>query len=101
MFPAFANALELKNPLAEAGVTSIPDLINGIANFIAFQIAPPIITIMVLWGAFKMLTAGGNESKFQEGKKTITYAIIGAAAVLLASGITSLIKNFLQAGVNP
>ena len=92
------QGLVLKNPLGDVGVTSIQGLITAIIGFIILDIAPPIITIMFLVGAFKMLTAGSNESKFQEGKKTLTYAIIGAAVVLLAYGASDLIQSFLKQG---
>jgi hypothetical protein len=90
--------LVLKNPLGDVGVTSIQGLISAIIGFIILDIAPPIITIMFLVGAFKMLTAGSNESKFKEGKNTLTYAVIGAAVVLLSYGATDLIKSFLSQG---
>ena len=86
--------LVLENPLGGAGVDSIPALIDKITTFLV-EAAAPIVTIMILVGAFKMLTAAGNENKFQEGKKTITYAIIGMAVVLLSKGVTSIIKDFL------
>jgi hypothetical protein len=81
----------LPNPL---GVGTIPELIDRITTYI-IQLAAPIVTIMILVGAFQMLTAAGNESKFSQGKKTITYAVIGMAVVLVAKGITAVITNFL------
>lgn len=98
--PLAAHALTLSNPLGGVGVNSIQDLIAAIISFVILDIAPPIITVMFLVGAFKMLTAGSNETKFQEGRKTLTYAIIGTAVVLLAYGVTDLIKSFLGQGAS-
>jgi len=95
MFPAFANALALKNPLADANVTDIPSLVTKITNYV-MAISGSIATIMVLVGAFQMISASGNETKFQQGKKTITYAVIGLAVVLAASGVTKIVENFLK-----
>ncbi len=93
MFPIVAHALTLENPLGNTGVNSISALIDKITTALV-EAAAPIVTIMVLVGAFKMLTAGDNETKFQDGKKTITYAVIGMAVVLLAKGIELVIKDF-------
>lgn len=41
-----------------------------------------IVGIVVIWGAFLMITSAGNESKYKEGKKKITSAIIGLVIVL-------------------
>lgn len=95
LLPAIVLAEEqvgpLKNPL---GVSTIPALVDKITTYI-IELAAPIVTIMILVGAFQMLTAAGNESKFSQGKKTITYAVIGMAVVLVAKGITAVITNFL------
>lgn len=41
-----------------------------------------IVAVVVIWGAFLMITSAGNESKYKEGKKKITSAIIGLVVVL-------------------
>jgi hypothetical protein len=87
-------ALKLDNPLGSQGVTTIPGLVDKIIDFL-IQLSAPVVTIMILVGAFKMLTAGGNTDKFKEGKKTITYAVIGLAIILISKGITSIVKDFL------
>ncbi len=68
-----------------------------LTNVIAFLsgIAIPITVIMVLVGAFQMMTSSGDPEKFTQGRKTLTYAAIGFAIAILASGITSLINNIL------
>ncbi len=80
----------LPNPLR---VSSIGDLINKIIDYLII-IAAPILTIMVLIGAFQIMFAEGNSEKWQTGKKTIVYAVIGYAIILLSKGISSLIANF-------
>lgn len=61
-----------------------------------YLVAIPIVTIMVLYGAFLMLTSGGDPAQFNKGKKAILYAIIGFIVVLVAGGIPTLIKGFLS-----
>jgi hypothetical protein len=81
----------LDNPL---NVDTVKGLLDRITSFL-IDISAPIVTIMILIGAFKMLTAGGDENKFKEGKKTITYAVIGMTIVLISKGIALVIKDFL------
>ena len=93
VFAQTENPIPLENPLT--GVNSFDDLANKIIGYMTTILAP-IITIMVLVGAFKMLSAAGNENKFKEGRKTLTYAVIGAAVVLLAQGVSLVVQNFLK-----
>ena len=52
-------------------------------------------TIYVFVGAFQMVTAYGNESKYAAGKTTITYALIGLAIGVLALVIVNFFILFL------
>jgi len=49
--------------------------------------------IMLLVGAFKYLTAGGEAKKAQEASKTITYAIVGLVLFLGIWFILTLIRT--------
>lgn len=93
-----ARAITIKNPLGPQNQT-VADIIQAVVN--AFQIlAGGVATVMVLWGAFKILTAGGEPKKFEEGKHTIVYAAVGLAIVFLAGGVVSLVANLLgDAGI--
>ncbi len=66
---------------------------NSVAGFLFYDIAAPLTSIMVLVGGFQMMTAAGDPEKFSKGKKTLTYAAVGFVIVLIAGGITSLIKS--------
>ena len=83
--------LTLPNPV---GVSTFPQVIANITQFLVY-IAIPLTAIMVLVGGFQMITAGGDPEKFSKGRKTLMYAAIGFAIVLLASGIAAIIQNFL------
>lgn len=41
-----------------------------------------IVLVMLIWGAFLMMTSAGSQSKYDEGKKKITSAVIGLVIVL-------------------
>lgn len=88
-----ARTITIENPLGPQNQT-VADIIRAVVG--AFQIlAGGVATVMVLWGAFKILTAGGEPKKFEEGKHTIVYAAIGLAIVFLAGGVVSLVANLL------
>ena len=86
---------ELPNPIK--GVTNITGLIAKVMGTLYF-IIPPIAVLMVIIGAFQILTAGGAEDKYKTGKRTITYAVIGIAIFLLADLLIGLITELLGAG---
>jgi hypothetical protein len=72
--------------------------VNGvIKNIGAFMLAlaVPICGIMVIVGAFQMMTAAGDPTKFGNGRKTLLYAAIGFVIVLFASSVVPLIKSVL------
>ena len=90
---AFADDISLSNPLSCDDLTCVA---GKIVSFL-YTIAIPITVIMVLVGAFQMMTSGGDPQKFSDGRKTITYAAIGFAVILIAGSLVTLIKNILGA----
>jgi hypothetical protein len=70
------------------------DVVNKIATGL-LQIAAPLVVIMVIIGGFQVMSSGGNEEKYVAGRKTILYAVIGFAIVLVAKSIALIIKNLL------
>lgn len=88
-----ARAVSIPNPLGPQNQT-VADIIKAVTG--AFQIfAGGVATVMVLWGAFKILTAGGDPKKYEAGKHTIIYAAIGLAIVFLAGGVVTLVADIL------
>lgn len=84
-------ALYLQDPLRGQTVAMVAQSIVSLLNMVAV----PILGIMVVWGGFQMMSAGGNESKFGEGRRTILYGVIGFAVVLLANTIVTAIREIL------
>ncbi len=85
----------LPNPLGQG--TDIYDLLNRIAFNYLLPIAAPIAVIMIIYGAFQILTAAGDVEKVKTGRKTIVYAAVGLGIVLLSTGIVAIIKEILGA----
>ncbi len=85
----------LPNPLT---YTSFTDLLDGIAKFLLL-LAVPVATIIIIYGAFLILTSAGSADKVEQGKKAILYAAIGLGIMLLFRVIMALIASLLGANV--
>lgn len=57
----------------------------------AIGIAQILAVIMILWGAFKYSTSGGDQSKIKEGKDIIIGALVGFALLLLIKVLIPII----------
>lgn len=107
LFPLLLLGLFLNNKVLAAdigGVTltnplgsnkSIEDIIKGIANY-AITLAGVIVVIMIIIGAFQILTAGGDPEKVKKGRHTILWSVVGFAIVLSAYGIAAIIEKLLE-----
>lgn len=81
----------IENPLKFG---TIPEILDEVAKFL-YTIAIAVVTIMVLWGGFQILTAAGRPEQIDKGKKTLLYAVIGTVVILVAGGIADLTANIL------
>ena len=81
----------LENPLK---YDTIPELINGILGYLVI-IAAPICALLILIGGFQLMTAAGNVEKVATGRKTIIYAAVGYAIILVSYGLSAVIKDIL------
>lgn len=72
-------------------------LVNNIIGLI-FYIALPIATIMIMYGGFLILIAGGDQKKVGSGLNFIKSAIIGLAIVF---GVNIILRSiFIAIGVD-
>jgi hypothetical protein len=71
------------------------DLKSTIINIIQWVLGllGLIAVIMILYGGFMWMTAGGNEDKVSTAKKIISAAVIGLIVVLLAWAIVIFVVN--------
>lgn len=86
-----SQTIQIPNPLQ---AKTFEDLIAALNRWL-LVIAVPILTLMIIIGAFQIMTGAGNPEKITQGRHTITYAIIGYALLLISSGITFIIKEVL------
>jgi hypothetical protein len=91
-FAQNGQPLTLINPLGN--VNSVNDLVKNIGAFM-LALAVPICGIMVIVGAFQMMTAAGDPAKFSKGRMTLFYAAIGFIVVLFATSVVPVLKSIL------
>lgn len=74
-------------------------ILIGIRNFILF-VGVVLIVIFIVIAAIKFMGSGGDEKKVEEAKKSLKYALIGAAITLAAFAIlqtsVGLLRNASQ-----
>ena len=70
--------------------TTITTIINGILG-----LSMATAVIMMVYGGYQLITAGGNEQTIQRGKTTLKWAIGGIIFIVLAFSIISAINDAL------
>ena len=65
---------------------TIADLINVALGFLGV-----VAVVIILFGGFKWMVAGGNDEKVAEAKRLIIAGIIGLAIILSAYAIASFV----------
>jgi len=89
--PLLTSAIEFQNPL-EYG--TFDELVTAIISFI-FKIAVVVTPLMVMIGAFFLLTAAGDPKKVGTGKTIISYALIGLVIIMLARALIYMIERVI------
>ena len=62
-----------------------------------FKIGSGLAVLMILIGAFTMVTSTGDPSRVDRGRKTVIWAIVGFAITMLVNGIIALLRALLGA----
>jgi ribosome-associated translation inhibitor RaiA len=71
--------------------TKITHLINWLSAIIGI-----VAVIMIIFGGFKYITSGGNDTSVASAKKTILYALIGLVIVALSQLIVKFVLQNVQ-----
>ena len=97
LFPQVTNAVSFYDPSATLGLGSadLQDTVIAIIQWI-LGLLGLVAVILILYGGFTWMTAGGSEEKVEKAKKIITAAIIGLVVVLVAWAIVIFALNVLQ-----
>lgn len=86
------ESVNLPNPLG--GTSTIDQLLRRIVDWL-IRVGAPVAAIMIIYGAFQMLFAGGDPEKFNVGKRAILYAAVGYGIIFIGWGIVSIIEAIL------
>lgn len=77
-----------EDPTNPAG--TVTGVIKKIINLFSLIIGA-VAVIMIIYGGFKYITSGGNDSNVGAAKNTILYAVIGLIIVALAQVIVRFV----------
>ena len=77
----------MKNQTLDGIVDALVDLI--------FKIGVVVAPLLIIFGAFLIVTAGGSAEQVVRGRKVILWTDVGCALVLLARGLVDLIGGLL------
>ena len=88
------TTIKIDNPLCSGAGCTIMGILEKISLYLLW-IGAPIVTIMIIYGAFQILTAGGKPEQAKKGGQTILYAAIGYDIILVSWGVVSLVKELL------
>jgi len=91
LLPVLTSAVAFQNPLRYG---TFDELVKAIISFI-FKIAVVVTPLMVMIGAFFLLTAAGDPKKVGTGKTIISYALIGLFIILLARALIYMIEGVI------
>ena len=72
----------------------IARIIRAILGFLGV-----VAVVIILWGGFKWMTSGGEETKVKDARKLILMGIVGLAIVLSAWAIATFVITSLVGAV--
>ena len=72
-------------------------LLSNIVNFMAEKIAFPLAIVIIMWGGFLLLTAGGDTGKIEKGKRALTNGLWGLLIIIIAwLLVDTILKAFVD-----
>jgi hypothetical protein len=81
-----------------AGSTTFGNITTLILD-IALLIVGTLAVLFLIIGAFRYLTAAGNEEATEAAKKMMVQAVVGLVIVILSFAVITIVTNVLVTGV--
>ncbi len=83
---------------ATTSITTPTGVVNAITRISGalYSVLLALAVLFILVGAFNILTADDNAERVKKGQKQIIYAAVAVAIGILATGIITIIQQFLQ-----
>jgi hypothetical protein len=75
-----------------ATIQCIPIAFKAVINAL-FGLAAVVAIFFIVFSGIKFLTSGGDPTKVEQARKTMTYAITGLIVIVLSFAIIRLIAN--------
>ena len=91
-----SNTYEQAECNPEEANDAVNNIVTTVINIFSWVVGV-VCVIMIIYGGFKYVTAGGDSNNVTAAKNTILYAIVGLVIVALAQ----VIVKFVLAKVSP
>lgn len=78
--------------------TGIVRLIVDVSRFLIF-VGGGVAVFFIVLGGYSMITSNGDSKKFEQGRNTLVYAVIGLVVAVVSVTIVSLIGSIVP-GLN-
>lgn len=75
--------------------SDLVDTITTFANYLLVIIGL-IAVILIVYGGYLYITAGGDEENLKKARNTLVYGVIGVVVAILAFAIVSFAASFLS-----
>jgi len=79
------------NPISS---TTLPQLLETVLTFL-FGISIVVLPIIIVYGGFLLLTAGGDPTKISSARTILLWAVVAFVIILLARGLPTVLRNLL------
>lgn len=83
--------LDYKANTPEGNTIMILQIIAGALLYFA----TPVAIIMIAFSGFQIVTGGADSDKLEEGKKSITWSLIGLAAIILSYSLIRFVLTLI------
>jgi len=93
--PASEKACPYNSTSNDCGICCVMEKTYTITDWI-FIIFISLAVIFVLWGGFLLMTAAGNDEKVANGRKWVTWAMIGLIVAFLAKAVPPLVRAIIS-----
>lgn len=98
--PGVGKIIPPNNEIPTGGLTKLSEIFKVGVNFMF--IAAVLLTLaFLLYGGFLWITSEGNKQTLENARKTLTFAIVGLALVLLSFFAINLISYFFNIPLLP
>jgi hypothetical protein len=84
--------IQIQNPLA---ATSFEALVDNLISFLTV-LALVLVPVIIIIGAYFIMTAGGDPEKVAKGKNIIIYSLIALVIMLIAKSLVGIIKEIFK-----